>query len=884
MAERTVLDKTYDPAQAEEKLYQLWMEHGYFHAEPDENKKPFTIVMPPPNITGQLHMGHALDNTVQDILTRWKRMQGYCTLWLPGTDHASIATEAKIVEALAEEGITKEMLGREKFLERAWEWKREYGGRIVNQLKKLGSSCDWERERFTMDEGLSNAVLEVFLKLYEKGLIYRGNRITNWCPKCVTSISDVEVEYEEQEGSFWHIRYPVKGSDAFVEIATTRPETLLGDTAVAVHPEDERYRHLIGKMLILPLVNREIPVIADEYVSMDFGTGCVKITPAHDPNDYEVGLRHDLEQIIVIDDHGVINQNGGKYTGMERYQARKAIVKDLEEQGLLVKVKPHTHNVGTCQRCHTVIEPMISRQWYVKMEPLAKPALDAVREGETQFVPERFSKIYYNWMENIQDWCISRQLWWGHRIPAYYCDQCGYLVVAKEMPGSCDQCGDTHFTQDPDTLDTWFSSALWPFSTLGWPEQTAELEYFYPTDVLVTAYDIIFFWVARMIFSGCEQMQEVPFKYVFIHGLIRDSQGRKMSKSLGNGIDPLEVISEYGTDALRFALTLGVSPGNDLRYLPEKVESARNFANKIWNAARFVQMNFDAELDFSKVDRSKFTVADKWILSKLNRLTSELTENLEKFELGIALQKVYDFVWDLFCDWYIETVKPRLFDKESEGRLEAQYILNKVLVDSMKLLHPFMPFVTEEIYQNLIKDSDSIMISEWPVFSAENQYVEEEQRMEFMIAAIRSIRNLRAGMNVPPSKKATLIFVADSAVRDIVEEGNALFRRLAYASDIQLLTETPKESDQMVSAVVEGAEIFIPLGELIDIAKEVERLEKELTGLQQELDRVNSKLSNERFVSKAPEQVVAEEKAKREKYQEMYDKTKIRIENLKQNI
>ncbi len=881
MAERKILDKTYNPAETENKLYQYWTEQGYFHAEVDKSKKPFSIVMPPPNITGQLHMGHALDNTLQDILTRWKRMQGYCTLWLPGTDHASIATEAKIVDAMAKEGLSKEDLGREKFLERAWEWKKEYGGRIVEQLKKLGSSCDWDRERFTMDDGLSNAVLEVFLKLYEKGLIYRGNRITNWCPKCNTSISDIEVEYEEQEGSFWHIHYPIKGTNEFVEIATTRPETLLGDTAVAVNPNDERYQHLIGKTLLLPLTDREIPVIADDYVSIDFGTGCVKITPAHDPNDYEVGLRHNLEQIRVIDEKGIITERGGKYAGMDRYEARKAMVKDLEEMGLLVKVVPHTHNVGTCQRCHTVIEPMISRQWYVKMEPLAKPAIEAVRSGETKFVPERFSKTYFNWMENIQDWCISRQLWWGHRIPAYYCDDCGETVVAKEMPTVCPKCGKSHFTQDPDSLDTWFSSALWPFSTLGWPDNTEELEYFYPTNVLVTGYDIIFFWVARMIFSGCEQMQEVPFKYVFIHGLVRDSQGRKMSKSLGNGIDPLEVIDQYGTDALRFALTLGVSPGNDLRYLPEKVESARNFANKIWNAARFVQMNFDEEPDFSKVDATKFTVADKWILSKMNRLCGEVTENLEKFELGIALQKVYDFVWDIFCDWYIETVKPRLFDKEAEGRLEAQYVLNTVLVNSMKLLHPFMPFVTEEIYQNLIKDAESIMISQWPEYTDAYNFPAEETEMELIISAIRSIRNMRAEMNVPPSKKASLVFVAGADKEATINAGASYFYRLASASDITVAQTRPEHADKMVSTSIDGAEIYIPLGELIDIEKEIQRLEKELATLQDELDRVNNKLSNERFVSKAPAKVVEEEKAKKEKYQEMYDNTLSRIESLK---
>ena len=882
MSGRKILDKTYAPAEVEDKLYKFWMDNGYFHMEPDKTKKPYCIVMPPPNITGQLHMGHALDNTVQDILTRFKRMQGYCTLWLPGTDHASIATEARIVDSLAQEGLTKEILGREKYLEKAWEWKDKYGRKIVEQLKKLGSSCDWDRERFTLDEGLSDAVLEVFLRLYDKGLIYRGNRITNWCTKCNTSISDIEVEYEEQNGFFWHIKYPVKGTaNEFVEIATTRPETMLGDTAVAVNPDDERYKHLIGKTLILPLTDREIPVIADDYVSIDFGTGCVKITPAHDPNDYEVGLRHGLEQIRVINDIGKINQNGGKYEGLDRYEARKQIVKDLEELSLLVKTVPHNHNVGTCHRCHTVVEPLISRQWYVKMKPLADPAIKAIKDGETKFIPERFSKIYYNWMENIQDWCISRQLWWGHRIPAYYCDKCGHMVVARQTPSSCEKCGGSGFVQDPDTLDTWFSSALWPFSTLGWPEKTADLEYFYPTDVLVTAYDIIFFWVARMIFSGLEQMNQVPFKYVFIHGLVRDSQGRKMSKSLNNGIDPLDVIGQYGTDALRFALIIGVSPGNDLRYLPEKVESARNFANKIWNAARFVQMNFDENPDLSKADINKFTIADKWILSKLNKLITEVTDNVEKFEPGMALSKVYEFIWDIFCDWYIETVKPRLFDRESEGRVEAQYILNKVLVDSMKLLHPFMPFVTEEIYQNLIKESESIMISNWPCSDSENTFEREESRMEFIISAIRSIRNVRSEMNVPPSVKATVYFVADSDKAEIIKEGISLFQRLASASDVLISEEKPGESDKMVSAAIEGAEIYIPMGELIDISKEIERLEKELSVLNDELERVNGKLSNERFISKAPDSVVNEEKEKKAKYQELYDKTSLRLESLK---
>ncbi|MDF2523028.1 MAG: valyl-tRNA synthetase, partial [Clostridiales bacterium] len=727
------------------------MDKDYFHAIVDPEKKPFTIVIPPPNITGQLHMGHALDNTLQDILIRWKRMQGYSALWLPGTDHASIATEAKIVDAMAKEGITKEMLGRDKFLERAWEWKKHYGGRIVEQLKKLGSSCDWKRERFTMDEGLSEAVKEVFVRLYEKGLIYKGERITNWCPNCNTSISDIEVEFEEQEGHFWHIRYPVKDSSEYMVVATTRPETMLGDTAVAVHPEDERYKHLIGKTVILPLLNREIPVIADEYVEREFGTGVVKITPSHDPNDFEVGLRHKLPFINVMNNNGTMNDNAKQYQGMDRYDARKRIVDDLKALDLLVKVEGHKHNVGTCQRCSTTVEPLVSKQWYVNMKPLAEPALDVVKEGTIKFVPDRFSKIYFNWMENIQDWCISRQLWWGHRIPAYYCQECGHTMVGREMPNTCPNCGSSRIEQDPDTLDTWFSSALWPFSTLGWPEDSDDLKYFYPTNVLVTGYDIIFFWVARMIFSGMEQMGKEPFSHVLIHGLVRDAQGRKMSKSLGNGIDPLEVIDQFGTDALRFALSIGNSPGNDLRFSTEKIESSRNFANKIWNASRFVLMNFDENLDFSKVDAKKFTIADKWILSRVNSLAKEVTENLEKFELGIALQKVYEFVWEEFCDWYIELVKPRLYDRESDTRLEAQYVLNYVLGNSMKLLHPYMPFITEEIYQHLITDDASIMISKWPEYREDYNFSADEDKMKFIMDAIRNIRNIRAEMNVPPS-------------------------------------------------------------------------------------------------------------------------------------
>ena len=874
--------KTYEPKQVEDRLYEEWMSKGYFHAQIDYSKKPFTIVIPPPNITGQLHMGHALDNTLQDILIRWKRMQGYCALWLPGTDHASIATEAKIVETMAKEGLTKEDIGREKFLERAWEWKRVYGGRIVEQLKKLGSSCDWERERFTMDEGLSEAVREVFIRLYRKGLIYRGERIINWCPKCNTSISDAEVEYEEQEGHFWHIKYPVKDSNEFVVVATTRPETMLGDTAVAVHPEDERYRHLIGKTVILPLVNREIPVIADEYVEMEFGTGVVKITPAHDPNDFEVGLRHGLEQIKVMNDDATMNENAGQYEGMDRYEAREQIVKDLENLDLLVKIQKHTHNVGTCYRCNTVIEPMISKQWFVRMKPLAEPAIEAVKNGSIKFVPERFSKIYYNWMENIQDWCISRQLWWGHRIPAFYCKECGHMMVGHEAPDICPDCGSSNIEQDPDTLDTWFSSALWPFSTLGWPKETEDLKYFYPTDVLVTGYDIIFFWVARMIFSGIEHMKKEPFKYVFIHGIVRDALGRKMSKSLGNGIDPLEIIDKYGTDALRFALTIGNSPGNDLRFSDEKVESSRNFANKIWNASRFVLMNFDDEIDFSKVDKLKFTASDKWILSRINTITKEVTENLEKFELGIALQKIYEFIWEEFCDWYIELVKPRLYDKENDTRLEAQYVLNHVLGTAMKLLHPFMPFVTEEIYRHLINSDESIMISSWPEYDESMHYPEDEKKMDLIMNAIKNIRNIRAEMNVPASRKVKAIFVTSSEdVRNTLIKESSFIERLAGVSGATVQADKSGISPNAVASIIPGAEIYMPLEDLVDIEKEIERLEKEKANLEKELQRVNGKLSNEGFISKAPAKVVEEERAKKVKYQEMYDKVVERLNGLK---
>ena len=876
------LEKTYEPKQVEDKLYNEWQENGYFHAVTDENKRPFTIVIPPPNITGQLHMGHALDNTLQDILIRWRRMQGFSALWLPGTDHASIATEAKIVEAMAKEGLTKEMLGREKFLERAWEWKKHYGGRIVEQLKKLGSSCDWERERFTMDEGLSEAVKEVFVRFYEKGLIYQGERIINWCPKCNTSISDAEVEYEEMEGHFWHIKYPIKDSNEYIIIATTRPETMLGDTAVAVHPDDDRYKHLVGKTVILPLVNKEIPIIADDFVEREFGTGAVKITPAHDPNDFEVGIRHNLPQIKVINDDATMSELTGQYAGMDRYEARKQIVEDLKNLNLLLKIENHTHNVGECYRCRTIIEPLISKQWFVSMKPLAEPAIETVKNGTIQFVPERFSKIYFNWMENIQDWCISRQLWWGHRIPAYYCKDCGHMMVSREAPDMCEKCGSNNIVQDEDTLDTWFSSALWPFSTLGWPKQTEDLKYFYPTDVLVTGYDIIFFWVARMIFSGLEHMNKEPFKYVFMHGIVRDALGRKMSKSLGNGIDPLEVIEQYGTDALRFALIIGISPGSDLRFSAEKVEAGRNFANKIWNAARFVLMNFDEDIDFSKIDAGKFDLADKWILSRINTLSKDITDNLEKFELGIALQKIYEFVWEEFCDWYIEMVKPKLYDREHPSRLEAQYVLNYVLKVAMKLLHPFMPFISEEIYQHLIIDESSIMISAWPQYREDYSFSQDEIKMRFIMEATRSIRNIRSELNVPPSKRAKVIFVTKEAdKKEIIESGVNFLEKLAWASEIEVQSDKTGISVNAASAVLPGAEIYIPLEELIDIDKEIERLEKEKANLQKELDRVNGKLNNPGFVSKAPEKVIDEERAKKDKYQEMYDKVVERIKGLK---
>ena len=857
------LAKTYDPKGIEDRLYQKWLDNKYFHAEVDRSKKPFTIVMPPPNVTGQLHMGHALDNTMQDILIRYKRMQGYEALWQPGTDHAAIATEVKVIAKLKEQGIEKEDIGREEFLKHAWAWKDEYGSRIINQLKKLGASADWDRERFTMDEGCSKAVEEVFMRLYKKGFIYKGSRIINWCPVCQTSISDAEVEHVDQEGHFWHINYPIVGEEGkFVEIATTRPETLLGDTAVAVNPEDERYKHLIGKMLKLPLTDREIPVIADAYVDKEFGTGCVKITPAHDPNDFEVGKRHNLPEINILKDDGTINEKGGKYAGMDRYEARKAMVAELDAQGLLVKVVPHTHSVGTHDRCHTTVEPMIKQQWFVKMEEMAKPAIEALKKGDLDFVPDRFDKTYLNWLENIHDWCISRQLWWGHRIPAYYCDDCGEIVVAKEMPEKCPKCGCTHLTQDPDTLDTWFSSALWPFSTLGWPDKTPELEYFYPTDVLVTGYDIIFFWVIRMVFSALEQTGEVPFHHVLIHGLVRDSLGRKMSKSLGNGIDPLEIIDQYGADALRLTLMTGNAPGNDMRFYMERVEASRNFANKVWNASRFIMMNLEKAEVPETIDTKDLTGADKWILSKVNTLAKEVTDLLDKYELGIAVQKVYDFIWEEFCDWYIEMVKPRLYSETDTTKAAALWTLKTVLGNALKLLHPYMPFITEEIYCTLCSEEESIMISKWPEYTEEWNFQKEEQEVETIKEAVRAIRNVRTGMNVPPSKKAQVYVVSeDEEVRGIFENGRIFFATLGYASEVHVQADKAGIGEDAVSAVIHKAVIYMPFAELVDIEKEIERLKKEEERLTKELARVNGMLGNEKFVSRAPQAKIDEEKA-----------------------
>lgn len=868
------LDKQYSPQNVEDRTYKFWCDHKYFHAEVNPDKKPYTIVIPPPNITGQLHMGHALDETLQDILIRWRRMEGYETLWLPGTDHASIATEAKIVEAMRKEGITKEEIGREKFLERAWEWKAQYGGRIVEQLKKLGSSCDWDRERFTLDEGCSKAVREVFCKLYDKGLIYRGERIINWCPHCLTSISDAEVEYEDQAGHFWHLRYPFKDGSGYLELATTRPETLLGDTAVAVNPNDERYKDMVGKTLILPIVHREIPVIADDYVDIEFGTGVVKITPAHDPNDFEVGLRHNLEVINVLTPDAKIVDDYPKYAGMDRYEARKAIVEDLQAEGALVEIEDYSHNVGTCYRCGTTVEPRVSKQWFVKMEPLAKPAVEVVRNGEVKFVPERFDKTYFHWMENIKDWCISRQLWWGHRIPAYYCDDCGEVMVSAQEVHTCSKCGGNHVHQDPDTLDTWFSSALWPFSTLGYPDDTKELEYFYPTDTLVTGYDIIFFWVARMIFSGVEHMGQVPFHTVLIHGLVRDAQGRKMSKSLGNGIDPLLVIDQYGADALRFTLATGNAPGNDMRFSDEKVKASRNFANKLWNAARFVLMYLGNDYSYPGLPKD-LAIEDKWILSKVNTLAKEVTDNLERFELGIAVAKLYDFIWDVFCDWYIEIAKIRL--QSGEGADTAKAVLVYVLTDILKLLHPFMPFITEEIYQAIPHDTESIMISKWPEYDPTLSFADEEAQMEKIMDAIRSIRNRRAEMNIPPSKKSKVY--VETAFSDVFAVGSEFIKRLAYASDVEI-ADAFGDLGNTVTIVTNDAKIYIPLGDLVDFEAEAKRLQKELAAAEEKLAFINKKLDNPGFVNKAPEKVVQQNRDEAAKLTEKIANLRSSLENL----
>ncbi len=877
------LEKTYNPKEIEPKLYEKWCENKYFHAEVDRSKKPFTIVMPPPNITGKLHMGHALDNTLQDILIRYKRMQGYNALWIPGTDHAAISTEVKVTNQLKEEGIDKKELGREGFLKRTWEWKEEYGGTITEQLKKLGTSCDWDRERFTMDEGCSKAVEEVFIKLYEEGYIYKGSRIINWCPVCKTSLSDAEVEHEEQAGHFWHIKYPIVGTDRFLEIATTRPETMLGDTAIAVHPDDDRYKDIVGKNVLLPLVNKEIPIVADYYVDKEFGTGAVKITPAHDPNDFEVGKRHNLPEINIMNDDATINELGGKYAGMDRYEARKAIVEDLEKEGYLVKVVDHTHSVGTHDRCHTTVEPLIKQQWFVKMEELAQPAINALKTGELKFVPERFNKIYLHWLENIRDWCISRQIWWGHRIPAYYCDECGEFVVAREVPEKCPHCGCTHFTQDEDTLDTWFSSALWPFSTLGWPNQTEELDYFYPTDVLVTGYDIIFFWVIRMVFSAYAHTGKSPFHTVFIHGLVRDSQGRKMSKSLGNGIDPLEIIDQYGADALRMTLVTGNAPGNDMRFYDERVEANRNFANKVWNASRFILMNME-DKTITEPSETDLTATDKWIISKVNTLAKDVTENMDKFELGIALQKVYDFIWDEFCDWYIELAKYRIYHAEEDAASAnaALWTLKTVLANGLKLLHPFMPFVSEEIYSVLVPEEESLMMSSWPEYKEAWNFEKEETIVEHMKEIIRGVRNVRAEMNVAPSRKAKTFVVCDNTeLGSGLEAIKVSAAPLMSASEVVVQGTKEGVSEDAVSVVVTDAVVYLPLEDLVDFAQEIERLEKEEARLVKELARVNGMLSNEKFISKAPEVKIHEEKAKLEKYTQMMEQVKERLEALR---
>ncbi|OPJ56390.1 valine--tRNA ligase [Alkalithermobacter paradoxus] len=887
MEERN-LAKTYNPKEFENRIYNEWMEKGYFKAEVDESKNPFTIMLPPPNITGQLHMGHALDHTLQDILIRFKRMQGFATLWQPGTDHASIATEVKVVEQINKtEGKSKYEIGREEFLKRAWEWRNEYGRKIVDQMKKLGDSCDWDKERFTMDEGCNEAVTEFFLRLYEDGHIYRGNRIINWCPDCKTSLSDAEVEHEEKGGYFYHFRYPIKDSDEFIEIATTRPETILGDTAVAVNPDDERYKHLIGKMVILPIAEREIPIVADDYVDMEFGSGAVKITPAHDPNDFEIAQRHSLPRINVMNEDGTMNDKCGKYSNMDRYECRKALVKDLDEAGYLIKTKDHVHNVGHCYRCDTIIEPRLSKQWFVKMDKLAIPAIEAVKSGEIKLVPERFNKIYLHWLENIKDWCISRQLWWGHRIPAYYCLDCDETIVSKDRPQKCTKCNSENLKQDEDVLDTWFSSALWPFSTLGWPNKTKELEYFYPTEVLVTGYDIIFFWVVRMVFAGIYCTGKVPFKNVFIHGLVRDSEGRKMSKSLGNGIDPLEIIENYGADALRFTLATGNSPGNDMRFHNERVEASRNFANKLWNASRFVFMNVDEALikDIKREDVEKdLTLSDKWIISRLNSVVKEMTDNMEKFELGIGVQKIYDFTWSEYCDWYIEMVKPRLYGDDNDSKKAALYTLTYVLDNILKLLHPFMPFITEEIYTYLPTVNGSIIVSDWPKYKEKDNMKQEEEKMNLIMDGIRSIRNIRAEMNVPPSRKAKVMIVPADEKISTIKEGQEYFATLASASCVEILNDNTNIPQDAMSAVIDGVQIYIPLDELVDFEKEIQRLEKEKAKIDSELKRVNGKLSNKGFLDKAPESLIEEEKAKKDKYEEMMKSVLERLENLQSKI
>lgn len=880
MEEINNIAKNYDPKDFEERLYAWWEEKGYFTPDVDKNKKPFTIMMPPPNITGKLHLGHALDNTLQDILIRTKRMQGYSTLWLPGEDHASIATEVKVENELLKKGLKKKEMGREAFLEKVWEWTDEYREKIRGQIKKMGCSVDFTRESFTMDENLNQAVREVFVKLYNDGLIYQGHRITNWCPKCMTAISDAEILFEEQEGHFWHIKYPVVGSDEFLEIATTRPETMLGDTAVAVNPKDPRYAHLVGKKLILPLVSKEIPIIEDDYVDLEFGTGAVKITPAHDPNDYQVGLRHNLPQVVVINENGTISEGYGKYSGLDRYAARKLIIEDLDSAGLLVKIKEHVHNVGTHDRCKTTVEPMLSKQWYVKMESLAKPAIDAVREKKTKFVPERFEKTYFNWMENIQDWCISRQLWWGHRIPVWYCKDCEEIMVTSTEPTNCSNCNSINLNQDKDVLDTWFSSALWPFSTLGWPNNTEDLKYFYPTSVLVTGYDIIFFWVARMIFSGIYNLKEVPFETVLMHGMVRDDQGRKMSKSLGNGIDPLDIIDKYGADALRFSLATGNAPGSDIRFYETRVESARNFANKIWNASRFVMMNVNEELIALYKDNKDYTVADKWILSRMNTVVKEVTDNIEKFEIGIALQKVNDFMWTEFCDWYIELVKPVLYAEDGKAKGIVLNVLNNVLKTGLKLLHPVMPFITEEIYTHLDNEFESITIAKWPEYEESLNDEKAEECMNYIIEAIKDVRNARADMLVPPSRKAK-VFIYATEGKDAFEEGMVYFQKLASASEVVFLDSKAEAPENVVTVITKGAEVYMPLLELVDLEVELERLNKEKEKLRKEIDRVEKKLCNEKFTAKAPIEVVEEEKAKGEKYKEMYNSVIKSIENLK---